>query len=186
MTHQRNDDLAIGGGLEVVGGLQVLPDETVVVDLAVDGEDNALIGIGKWLSSALCFLVSCCSFGKSEIDGSGPTNADDAEPFMAQNCKQKVLAHFLLFICLLCSGVGVCSQGLVHTRVVASDAAACAGLIAVSETGTGNRFRALSEIAQRADSLKPTNESVTRGTAGQTHSNQVPGAGLCRKIRKVN
>ena len=97
MTHQRNDDLAIGGGLEVVGGLQVLPDETVVVDLAVDGEDNALIGIGKWLSSALCFLVSCCSFGKSEIDGSGPTNADDAEPFMAQNCKQKVLAHFFVY-----------------------------------------------------------------------------------------
>jgi hypothetical protein len=36
----------------------------VVVNLAVDGEDNALIGIGEWLSSAL--------------------NADDTEPFMAK------------------------------------------------------------------------------------------------------
>ena len=54
-TYQRNDDFAVRGGLEVVGGLQVLPDQTVVVDLAVDGKDNALVGIGEWLSSALCF-----------------------------------------------------------------------------------------------------------------------------------
>jgi hypothetical protein len=62
---QRDHNLAVRGGLEVVGGLQGLTNKTVVVDFAVDGEDNAVIGIGKWLSSAL--------------------NADDAEPFMAQN-----------------------------------------------------------------------------------------------------
>lgn len=64
--------------------LQVLPDQPVVVDLAVDGENNALIGIGEWLSSALCFLVSCCS--RSKIHGLRPTNADDTEPLMAQYC----------------------------------------------------------------------------------------------------
>lgn len=53
--YQRNDDLAIRGGLEVVGVLQALANKTVVVDLAIDGEDNAVIGIGEWLSSALCF-----------------------------------------------------------------------------------------------------------------------------------
>jgi hypothetical protein len=84
-THQRNDDFAIRGGLEVVGLLQALPDQTVVVDLAIDGEDNALISIGKWLSSALCFFVSC-RFLRGQVDGSRRTNADDAEPFMAQNC----------------------------------------------------------------------------------------------------
>ena len=54
-SYQRNDNLAIRGGLEVVGVLQALANKTVVVDLAVDGEDNAVIGIGEWLSSALCF-----------------------------------------------------------------------------------------------------------------------------------
>ena len=62
----------------------------MVVDFAVNGEDNALIGIGEWLSSALCFLVSCRLRG--EINGSRPTNADDTEPFMAKYCGA-VLAH---------------------------------------------------------------------------------------------
>ena len=66
----------------MIGGLQVLADQAVVIDLAVDGQDNALIGIGEWLSSALCFLVRCCHRG--EIYGSGPTNADDTEALMAQ------------------------------------------------------------------------------------------------------
>jgi hypothetical protein len=42
----------------VVGLLQVLPDLPMVVNLAVDGEDNGVIGIGEWLSSALYFSVS--------------------------------------------------------------------------------------------------------------------------------
>jgi hypothetical protein len=60
----------------------VLPDQTVVVDLAVDGKDNALVGIGEWLSSALCFLVRCRL--RRDIYGAGHTNADDTEPLMAQ------------------------------------------------------------------------------------------------------
>jgi hypothetical protein len=76
----------------VVGLLQTLPDKTVVVDLAVDGEDNALIGIGEWLSSALWSFVS--SRLRGQIDGrSEPTNADDAEPFMAQNCEVSATAY---------------------------------------------------------------------------------------------
>jgi hypothetical protein len=65
----------------VIWLLQGFPDKTVVVDLAVDGEYNALIGIGEWLSSALCFSVRRSLL--DQIDGTGPTNADDTEPFMA-------------------------------------------------------------------------------------------------------
>lgn len=57
-THQRNDDLAVRRGLEVIWLLQVLPDKTVVVDFAVDGKDDGIIGIGEWLSSALYPFVS--------------------------------------------------------------------------------------------------------------------------------
>jgi hypothetical protein len=52
----------------VIRRLQGLPDKTVVVDLAIDGEDNALIGIGEWLSSALYPFVSRGVVG-FEIDG---------------------------------------------------------------------------------------------------------------------
>lgn len=77
--------------------LQVLANQAMVVDLAVDGQNDALIGIGEWLSSALCFLVS----GRPgrEVYGSGPTNADDTEPFMAQYCSV-VLAHSSTFTSL--------------------------------------------------------------------------------------
>ena len=82
-TYQGDDDFAIGGGLEVVGRLQALADKTVVVDLAVGGEDDALIGIGERLGSALCSVVSMCHGHKD--NGARPTNADDTEPLMAQN-----------------------------------------------------------------------------------------------------
>jgi hypothetical protein len=84
-THQRNDDLAIRGGLEVVCLLQRLPDKTVVVDLAIDGEDNALVGIGKGLSSALCVFLLGDIFEAGDT-GSRRTNADNAEPLMAKDC----------------------------------------------------------------------------------------------------
>jgi len=62
----------------------VLANQSVVVDLAIDGEDNALIGIGEWLSSALCFLMRG-RLGR-QVHRTGPTNTDDTEPFMAQYC----------------------------------------------------------------------------------------------------
>ena len=54
VTYQGNDDLTVGVSLEVVGGLQVLADQTVVVDLAIDGEDDGAVGIGQGLSARLC------------------------------------------------------------------------------------------------------------------------------------
>lgn len=41
----------------MVGLLQALPDETVVVDLAVDGERDGVIGVGEGLGAALCLSV---------------------------------------------------------------------------------------------------------------------------------
>jgi hypothetical protein len=52
-TYQGNDNLAIRLCLEVVWLLQVLSDLTVVVDLAVDGKDDGVIGVGQGLSTRL-------------------------------------------------------------------------------------------------------------------------------------
>lgn len=57
-SYQWNDDLAIGSGLEVVGCLEVLSDQTMVVDLTVDGEDDSLVGVGQRLGAGLCNGVS--------------------------------------------------------------------------------------------------------------------------------
>jgi hypothetical protein len=39
--------------LEVIRSLQSLPDNSVVVDLAIDRKGNALVLVGKWLRSAV-------------------------------------------------------------------------------------------------------------------------------------
>lgn len=52
-TYQRNDDLAVGGGLEVVRVVEALADQTVVVDLTVDGQNDGVIGVGEGLSAGL-------------------------------------------------------------------------------------------------------------------------------------
>jgi hypothetical protein len=46
----------------VVGLLQVFPDLAMVVDLAVDGQDNRLIGVGERLSSAVYRSVKILRF----------------------------------------------------------------------------------------------------------------------------
>src|SRR4051794_16304150 len=56
-THRRDDDLAVRGGLEGVALFQALADEPVVVDLAIDGEGDALIGVGEGLGAAPCLSV---------------------------------------------------------------------------------------------------------------------------------
>lgn len=66
VTHQGDDDFTVGAGLEVVLVLQGLTDQTMVVDLSVDGEDDALIVVGKGLGAGL--------------------DADNAETLMAQDC----------------------------------------------------------------------------------------------------
>jgi hypothetical protein len=63
---QRNDDLAVGCGLEGIALLELLSDQTVVVDLAVDGQNNGLVGVGQGLGARL--------------------DTNDAETLMAEDC----------------------------------------------------------------------------------------------------
>jgi len=53
VPYQRNDNLAIGVRLEVVLGVQVLPEDAVVVDLAVDSEGEGLIFVDKRLGTGV-------------------------------------------------------------------------------------------------------------------------------------
>jgi hypothetical protein len=53
-SYQGNDDLTIRCGLEVVLLLEVLSNVTMVVDLTVDGENDAVVGVGQGLSARLC------------------------------------------------------------------------------------------------------------------------------------
>ena len=68
-AYKWDDNLAIGVGLEVVVGLQVLANDSVVVDLAVDSKGNALISVGQWLGTRLyVWLVSVrCYFGRAHF-----------------------------------------------------------------------------------------------------------------------
>lgn len=52
-TYQRNDDLAVGVSLEVVLGLEGFPQNTVVIDLAVDGEREGLVIVDEWLGTGV-------------------------------------------------------------------------------------------------------------------------------------
>ena len=52
-AYQGDDDFAVRCGLEVVRLLQALPDKSMVVDLAIDGEDDGFIGIGQGLGPRL-------------------------------------------------------------------------------------------------------------------------------------
>lgn len=53
-TYQRNDDLTVGMRLELILGLQVLPEDTVVIDLAVDGQGKGAIVVDKGLGTRVC------------------------------------------------------------------------------------------------------------------------------------
>lgn len=61
--------------------------KTVIVDLAVDGEDDAPIGVGERLSSALCNCVSKSKLPQHFRFGVWlvHTNADNAESFVTKN-----------------------------------------------------------------------------------------------------
>jgi len=53
-TYQWNNDFAIGVSLEMIWLLKRLADDSVVIDLAVDSQCDALICVGEGLCSALC------------------------------------------------------------------------------------------------------------------------------------
>lgn len=50
-TYQRNDDFAVRRGLKVVLPVEFSSNQTVVVDLAVDGEDDGVVLVGEGLST---------------------------------------------------------------------------------------------------------------------------------------
>ncbi len=53
-TYKWDNNFAIGVSLEVVWLLQILANDSVVVDLTIDGERDGLVGVGEWLSTGLC------------------------------------------------------------------------------------------------------------------------------------
>lgn len=55
-AYKWDDNLAIGVSLEVVVVLQLLADDSVVVDLAVDSQCNGLISVSQWLGTGLCIV----------------------------------------------------------------------------------------------------------------------------------
>lgn len=52
-TYQRSDDFAVGMCLEVIWCLQFLSDDTVVIDLAVDGQGKVSIFADEGLSTGV-------------------------------------------------------------------------------------------------------------------------------------
>jgi hypothetical protein len=67
LSHQWYYDLAVGVSLEVVGVLEPLSDDSVVVDFAVDSKGDALVAVGKWLGSTV--------------------NTNDTQTFVSKNCE---------------------------------------------------------------------------------------------------
>jgi len=52
--YQRYYDFAIGVGLEVVRMLQLLAQDSMIIDLAIDGERQRSIIIDKRLGASIC------------------------------------------------------------------------------------------------------------------------------------
>jgi hypothetical protein len=50
---QRDDNLAVGTSLEGVDIVEVLANEAVVVNLAIDGKDDRVVLVGQGLSTRL-------------------------------------------------------------------------------------------------------------------------------------
>lgn len=57
-THQRNDDLAIRVRLELVRLLQARAQLDMVINLAIDGEDNLSIGAHERLCASVYATLS--------------------------------------------------------------------------------------------------------------------------------
>lgn len=59
----------------------------MVVDLAVDSQNDAVVRIGQGLGTAVYSLVRS-QVSVVIIVGEQPTNAHNAQPFMAQDCRK--------------------------------------------------------------------------------------------------
>lgn len=118
----------------------------MVVDLAVDSQNDAVVRIGQGLGTAVCSFVTS---HVSVVTIVGElTNAHNAQTFMAQDCRKTSarLAQELYMIFLW----------LIHTRVVANVASTCK----VKEVSLLNFLRKCS----RDRCLTPVGSPVTNST----------------------
>ena len=88
----------------MVWGLQVLPQLSVVVNLAIDGKDDGLIRVGKGLGAGV-WQVNCESrlffalLRTSELwQGGQHTNTDNTKSFMAQDYENGMVSNFGLHV----------------------------------------------------------------------------------------
>ena len=89
--YQVQNNFAIGMCFECVRFRQRLPKRPVVVYLAVDREDEGLVGVDDWLSPRFC--APCYQFDQDDAgegvfqDGDGGvfTDADDGQSFVAED-----------------------------------------------------------------------------------------------------
>ena len=79
------NDFAVGCSLEYWLVLQLLSQDPVVVDLAVDGQNQCVVGVGQWLCSTLYGIF--LAIARQISFASTRTDADNAEALMAQNYK---------------------------------------------------------------------------------------------------
>lgn len=70
--------------LEVVWLLEVLAEDSVVVDLAVDGEGDCVILVGDGLRAGICSRELLIKV--NHMTRSGHTYSDNAESFMDEDC----------------------------------------------------------------------------------------------------
>lgn len=87
MTHEVHDDFAVGMCLEHCRLLEVFPKQTMVVDLAIDCQDNAAVLVDERLSSRICRSVSVALRARTGIQTGEPvrTNAYDGQSLVTQN-----------------------------------------------------------------------------------------------------
>lgn len=62
---QRDDDFAVAVGFEIVWALELLAQDSVVVDFSIDGQGNGALVVDQWLGAGV--------------------DADDAQALMAED-----------------------------------------------------------------------------------------------------
>ena len=79
--------------LEIVRLLQLFPEDSVVVDLAVDSEGDCLVIVDDWLCAGICSRELL--FEDGSMTGLLHTNADDTQTLVYEDCTVSVLYSLL-------------------------------------------------------------------------------------------
>jgi len=92
------DNFAVRVGLELVLGVKLFAQNPVVVNLAIDGQNDRFVLVGQGLSSTVYWnrarekksqWYSSIYISKiHEIEGETLTDTDDAKTFVGHNCPQ--------------------------------------------------------------------------------------------------